>query len=180
MNTLIDFPMYQIFPTGEIISQYRNRALKPDQGSKGYHRVSLTNPLGQICRKLVHRLVAEQFIDNPNNLPFINHLDNNPSNNDVSNLEWCTHSENMIHSHKQQRCSNLIASQKAKEVTIAKTIKNFKELLGSMYISYEAKNDRGFIKFTCSGCFREFSCRTDSSIFKTGAICKSCSNKMKI
>jgi hypothetical protein len=180
MNTLKDYPMYQIFPTGEIFSKYRNKVLKPDQCKKGYQRVSLTDLSGKICRKLVHRLVAEHFIENLNNLPFINHIDNDPSNNDVSNLEWCTHSENMVHSHKQQRCSNLIASEKAKEVTIARTIENFKQLLGSRYISYEIKNDRGHIKFTCSECYSVLTCRTDSSIFKTGAICKSCSNKMKI
>lgn len=43
---------------------------------------------------LVHRLVAQNFIDNPMNKPCVNHLDWNPSNNVISNLEWCTFSEN--------------------------------------------------------------------------------------
>ena len=45
-------------------------------------------------RYFIHRLVAQAFIPNPNNLPEINHKDENPLNNNVDNLEWCTHQYN--------------------------------------------------------------------------------------
>ena len=46
----------------------------------------------------IHRVIAETFIPNPQNKPCVNHKDGNKLNNDVANLEWCTHSENTIHS----------------------------------------------------------------------------------
>lgn len=53
--------------------------------------------------KLVSRLVAQAFISNPENRPCVNHIDNNPSNNKVNNLEWCTHLENTQHANRQGR-----------------------------------------------------------------------------
>lgn len=56
----------------------------------------------------VHRLVAEAFIPNPNNFPIVNHLDGNPSNNKINNLEWCTQQQNMHHA----TINGLISSHK--------------------------------------------------------------------
>lgn len=64
--------------------------------NNGYVVVSLTNNKKQ--RKfLVHRLIAIHFIKNNNNLPCINHIDGNKQNNDISNLEWCSYSQNNKH-----------------------------------------------------------------------------------
>ena len=56
--------------------------------------------------KLVHRLVADAFIPNPNNYPFIDHIDGNPANNNAENLRWCTRSMNMLNPITRERNSN--------------------------------------------------------------------------
>jgi hypothetical protein len=72
--------------------------MKVHVDNKGYNRVSLhIDGIGRQT-KLVHRLVAEQFLPNPLNLPQVNHIDGNKSNNAVSNLEWCTGQDNVTHS----------------------------------------------------------------------------------
>ena len=62
----------------------------------GYYQVSLKYD-GKTSTQLVHRLLAIAFIDNPDNNPCINHKDGVKSDNNISNLEWCTYSENIIH-----------------------------------------------------------------------------------
>lgn len=55
---------------------------------------------GKSKKYLIHRLVAQTYLLNPNNLPCVNHKDGNKLNNDVDNLEWCDYSENMGHVSK--------------------------------------------------------------------------------
>jgi hypothetical protein len=64
---------------------------------RGYPTVSLQAPGRPRWCVTVHRLVASAFIPNPDGLPFVNHKDSDRTNNSVSNLEWCTHQENVAH-----------------------------------------------------------------------------------
>ena len=72
----------------------KERILKQDKNKSGYWRTHLLKD-GIAKTPLVHRLVALAFIPNPNNYPDINHKDENPANNCVNNLEWCTEKYNM-------------------------------------------------------------------------------------
>lgn len=78
--------------------------LKPYKGGKkgNYLRVCLSKNNKKYIR-VIHRLVAELFIQNPNNKPAVNHIDGNTYNNNVLNLEWCTNSENMFHHYALKR-----------------------------------------------------------------------------
>ena len=73
--------------------------LKPLKTNTGYYRVDLKQNQKDKYMS-IHRLVAEAFIPNPNNYPIINHKDNNPQNNCVDNLEWCTQSYNVKYAYK--------------------------------------------------------------------------------
>ena len=71
----------------------KGKIIKYQKTKHGYLQVGLWKN-GQCKHYYVHRLVAEAFIPNPNNLPIINHKDENKQNNIVSNLEWCTYQYN--------------------------------------------------------------------------------------
>jgi len=77
----------------------KGKILKQHCNENGYLYVSF-RVNGKSISKRVHRLVAEAFLPNSDNLPEINHKDNSPLNNDVSNLEWCTHKYNMQYREK--------------------------------------------------------------------------------
>ncbi|MBR3164001.1 HNH endonuclease [Candidatus Saccharibacteria bacterium] len=77
---------------------FKGKILKPYVGKGGYLYVSLV-----IKREYVHRLVAMAFIPNPDNLPQVNHKDENKQNNIVSNLEWCTQKYNLKYGTGQER-----------------------------------------------------------------------------
>lgn len=82
---------------------YKGRILKNLVYKKtGYFHVQLCK-CGTIINKSVHRLVAEAFIPNPDNLPQVNHKDEDKSNNCVDNLEWCDAVYNMNYGTRQTR-----------------------------------------------------------------------------
>lgn len=92
---------YFITKSGKIFSTLTNKELKFDRSCHGYCKVKLMDRrLGKFINLQVHRIVANQFIPNPRNLPEVNHKDGNHSNNSVYNLEWCTSEYNRRHAIK--------------------------------------------------------------------------------
>ena len=89
---------YSASKDGKIFSHKRNRFLNP-VNLKGYKRVKLrdSNNNQKVSNKLVHRLIAETFLDNPNNKLEVNHINNKRDDNRIENLEWCTREENNQH-----------------------------------------------------------------------------------
>ena len=82
----------------------KGRILTQSDNTHGYMKVNLTKHDQKRTFK-VHRLVAIHFLDNPNNLPCVNHKDENKLNNNVDNLEWCTKAYNNSYGTKAKRQS---------------------------------------------------------------------------
>ena len=80
----------------------KGRILKQNNDGRGYMSIELCLN-SKIKRYLVHRLVAQAFIPNPDNLPEVNHKDENPENNSVTNIEWCNRSYNINYGTRKDK-----------------------------------------------------------------------------
>ena len=128
MKDVVGFEdLYSVDETGNVYSKDRivnhncgglavkkGKRLQPETTSCGYLRVLLIDREGKRSHLSVHRIVAEAYIPNPNNLPQVNHKDGNKKNNHINNLEWCTSQQNNIHALK----NGLRAGRKRGEKTI--------------------------------------------------------------
>lgn len=91
---------YEVSDSGVVRNSKTRQIIKPTLNYCGYQRVGLYHN-GKTRTILLHRIVAESFIENINDLPEVNHLDGDKTNNKVSNLEWSTRIQNMQHASKE-------------------------------------------------------------------------------
>lgn len=94
-------------------NQYKpEKLILPSLDKDGYKKVVLNNNLGERKTLRVNRIVALTFLENNNNLKFVNHKDGIKINNAVNNLEWCTSSENVQHAIKTGLCNTSMIIEK--------------------------------------------------------------------
>lgn len=141
--------LYQCSSEGRIKSlKYgKERILKTGKDRGGYLFVVLCkDKKTNICR--VHRLVAEAFLDNPDNLPEVNHKDENPSNNNVNNLEFCDRIYNNNYGTRKKRAASKLCKPTYQYTLDGELIKEWKSM---MNIERELGYNSSFIGKCCNG-----------------------------
>lgn len=121
------------------------RQIKPNKLKLGYLFIDLCKD-GFVKKHLVHRLIADTFIENPENKPQVNHIDGNKVNNHVSNLEWCTASENQKHAIK----NNLRSAKGEKNSQSKLTLKQVSEIFSDNRLYKEISLDYNISMSTIS------------------------------
>ena len=121
--------LYAISSRGRCWSYKTNKFLKEAINNDGYLRFSLFKD-GKHKRYLAHRLVAKSFMDNPNQYPEINHINENVKDNCVENLEWCTHKQNINYGSRNKKVSLALKNNQnsAKRVQNIDTLKIYDSL----------------------------------------------------
>lgn len=126
-------------PSG-VTRRVNERIMKFDINKLGYLRVHLAKD-GTDKKISVHRLVAQAFIPNPDNYPIVNHKDENPSNNNIKNLEWCDIKYNNTYGNKIKKLYKEII-QLNKEGKIIKYYPN----------TVQASKETGIVRCTITNC----------------------------
>lgn len=108
--------LYQVSNLGRVKSlNYRHtrkeKIMTPQNNGHGYLHIKIYNNNKRHCY-YVHRLVAQTFIENPDNLPQVNHKDLNRQNNKVSNLEWCSIEYNNTYAEKHRKIAKKVGCYK--------------------------------------------------------------------
>ena len=99
------FENYSVSTHGRIRKNKRGELMNAGICNSGYLRIRLCNN-GVMKKFLVHRLVAQAFITNPENYPCVNHIDEDKTNNNINNLEWCSHHQNNNYGTRNKRISD--------------------------------------------------------------------------
>lgn len=145
--TIPEYPQYQVSDCGEVLSLNSRKLLIPQTSSTGYLYVNLYKG-GKMKSVKIHRLVAKLFVPNPENLPQVNHKDENKLNNKADNLEWCTLKYNhdygtgVLRSHEKQKLPIKGTSKQSSEVLTFDSLTSAAEYL---YNSGLGTNVRGII-----------------------------------
>ena len=95
-RTIVKYPNYEVSRDGQVRNKTTKRLKVFTDNGHGYLRTNFFKD-NKVITVYLHRIIADSFIDNPSNLPEVNHIDGDKTNNSLDNLEWCTSSGNALH-----------------------------------------------------------------------------------
>ena len=160
-----NFPNYAVSTDGQVKGierdlirkdgrnrHYSERILKPLAVIGGYVNVELKNENKKRKHCLIHRLVAEAFIPNPNNKPQVNHKNGIKTDNRVENLEWATNNENIQHAYKLGLIDTKKLSSSSTQKKGVELIKNdivVKRFCSMTQAGKELGTTKGYIRWVC-------------------------------
>ncbi len=135
------------------------KVLKAQKDSKGYLRVRVSLDRVKVTYK-VHREVAKAFIPNPSNLPQVNHIDGDKTNNDVTNLEWVSNRDNCHHAIREglwdsvlqgarqenERRQRPVVASKNEETMLFASVREAERYFGSRHICDVLKGKRHHVR----------------------------------
>lgn len=131
--------LYAITEDGRVWGYKRKHFLSLIPDKDGYLKVGLSKD-NKKKSYFIHRLVAETYISNPNNLPQVNHIDEIKQNNNVNNLEWCDYSYNVNYGTRNKRISKPVYCEELNKVFESATV-----------AAKELQIDRSHISSCCKG-----------------------------
>jgi hypothetical protein len=99
-KTITAFPNYEVSDNGNVRVKETKYIMKPFTNEAGYLRISITNVACKRKKFYIQRLVANEFLPNPENKQTVNHINNNRQDNRAINLEWSTMAEQINHKYK--------------------------------------------------------------------------------
>ena len=129
-KTIPGFEDYSVSTKGQVRRDtpgpgtYPGKIMKPSISQKGYLQIKLKKKI-----KRIHRLVAISFLPNPDNLPEVDHIDENKKNNNVNNIEWVTPCENIRRSYRTGSRDHMIAENSPSNVLTEIQVLEIKKLL---------------------------------------------------
>lgn len=138
---------YQVSNFGRVKSIKFGKEIILKQNIRGGYYIVNLSKNGIVKTYLVHRLVAEAFIDNTDNLPQVNHKDENKLNNNVDNLEWCTHEYNINYGTRNKKASKKLSKPVLQYTLDGEFVREWKSTIECGRNGY----DQGHVAACCRG-----------------------------
>lgn len=131
-----EYSKYQVSSVGHVKNIKKDVRLTPQLDKNGYHYVNLYGDDKKQHRCMIHRLVCDKFIPNPDELPIVNHKNGQRSDNRLENLEWVSHTDNNVDAYERGRkATKKIVIQLDSDRNIVKMHNSLKEANSAMKVS---------------------------------------------